>query len=345
MSKTSRNIITVAVVILFLGAIVLYSVLSAHKVRVPAGELGNTAGNLNNNGLFCEKDGYVYFSNSYDDGCLYRMKPDQSSIEKIHNMRTKFINAGGGYVFFFGESNQTTTGLGSVVSKPGMYMVKSDGTKAKSLSREVSQHMLLVGNDIYYQRYNVPEGVTFASVNLTNYKKTEHLDFYINPNCYMNGLFYFNGVYDNHYLYTYNPATGVVNTVWEGDCWCPVYDGHYVYYLDILNNYRLCRYSIASNTIEVLTNERLDSYNLYNDIIYYQVADFTNPVLKRMNSDGSGAIVIAEGVYNSVNVTSTYTYFYEFGNDRTIYYTPTYGAPNVNEFNAAKQAVYSALKK
>ena len=37
---------------------------------------GNTAGNLYNEGYFCEKDGIVYFANPADNYCLYSMNPD-----------------------------------------------------------------------------------------------------------------------------------------------------------------------------------------------------------------------------------------------------------------------------
>lgn len=37
--------------------------------------VGNTAGNLNNSGYFCEYDGTVYFANAYDSNTLYSMDP------------------------------------------------------------------------------------------------------------------------------------------------------------------------------------------------------------------------------------------------------------------------------
>lgn len=341
MSKASRNIITVSIFILIIMTLIVIAVSSTLRKIVPDDVIGNTAGNLNNYGLFCEQDGYVYFANSYDEGSLYRMTSDRKNIEKIYNMNAKYINAGGDYVFFFGKTNTTSTGIGSVVSKSGMYMVKNDGSKVKSLCRDVSQNMLLVGNNLYYQHYNTTDGTTFAVIDLKKAKSTELLDFMINPSCYVNGLFYYNGLYDDHYLYSYNPATEEVTKVWEGDIWNPIYDGEYVYYMDVLHNYRLCRYSIRNNTIEILTRERLDSFNVYGNVIFYQVSNLSGAALMRMNTDGSNQILVAEGTYNSINVTSTYTYFYKFGDERTIYCTPTFGIPAVTEFTEAKQAVFS----
>lgn len=340
MTKASRNVITVSVFIFILITLAIIAIASTLRSPVPDDVIGNTAGNLNNYGLFCEQDGYVYFANSYDEGSLYRMTPDRQNIQKIYNMSVKYLNAGGDYVFFLGKTNTTSTGIGSVVSKTGIYMVKNDGTKVKSLSRDVSQNMLLVGNNLYYQHYNTTDGTTFAAIDLKKYKSTELLDYMVNPSCYSNGLFYFNGLYEDHYLYSYNPVTENVSTVWEGDIWNPICVGDYVYYMDVLHNYRLCRYSIRQNTIEILTRERLDTFNVYGNVIYYQISNLSGAALMRMNVDGSDPTLIAEGTYNNINITSTYTYFYRFGDERTIYCTPTFGIPHVSEFTEAKQAVF-----
>lgn len=343
MSNTSKNIIAIALVILLIATGVIVTILNSRMSDIPDNTIGNTAGNLNNEGLFCEKEGVVYFANPYDDNCLYSMNADQTKIRKVYNMKTKYINVGGDYIFFYGVKNSSGTGLGSVVAKPGMYMVRKNGSKFKALSKETSQNMLLVGRNIYYQQYSLSEGTTFHLYDLTKKSNTEVLDYMVNPSCYYNGKFYFNGMYDDHHLYTYDPATNAVETVWEGDCWFPQYDGNYVYYLDVINNYRLCRYSIENNTIEILSSDRICSFNLYGDVIFYQLDGTKNAMLKRMYKDGSNKVTIADGAFSNINVTSTYTYFYQFGNDSKVYYTPTFGTPAVKEFTAARDA--AVLKK
>ena len=66
MKKNWKPILFTGIVILLLVASSVYSVLSE---RIPSNDIsvtGNTAGNLNNGGLFAESDGKVYFSNAYD---------------------------------------------------------------------------------------------------------------------------------------------------------------------------------------------------------------------------------------------------------------------------------------
>lgn len=333
MSRTSRNIILIAVLVLLTGGLIVYSVLN-NSARLPEDAIGNTAGNLNNTGLFAESDGTVYFANPYDNGCLYSMNEDQSNIKKLSELSAKYINAAGDYVFFSGTNNDTTTGFSTIITKPSLVMLSSDGKKEKILSNEVTQVMLLVGNRLYYQHYTESTGTTFAMIDVNKHKSTELLDYMINPASFYNGKFYFNGMYSDHYLYTYDTDTNEVGTVWEGDIWYPAFDGEYVYYMDVKNNYRLCRYSPERNEIEILETERLDSFNLYGDMIYYQVSSSKNPRLMRMNKDGSNQETVAEGVFKDINITRDYVYFSEFGTDYPLYSTPTTGSIDVREFYA-----------
>ena len=343
MSKTARNIIFVSAVVLIFGLLITINIVKNKNSIVPDGTLGNSAGNLNNYGLFCEEDGTVYFSNPYDNGNLYRMSSDGSEVKKLCDMSARYINAGGKYVFFYGTPNNDSTGLGSMVSNPGIYRVDKDGDNLKCLTRDTSQSMVLIGNNIYYQHYDKSEGTTFHVLDLSKQKSTELLSYMINPAGVYQGRIYYNGMYDDHYLYCYNTGTGENSLVWEGDIWNPIYDGSFVYYMDVLNNYRLCRYSITDNTIEILTNDRIDFFNIYGDMIYYQVSSSSDPCLKRMRTDGSDQIYVASGVFTGINITSTYTYFTEYGTEYPLYRTPTFGVPDVTEFTAARDAL--TLKK
>lgn len=339
MSKLSKRIIGFGVGALLLVALILFLIFNANRTLIPDGVVGAQAGNLYNYGLFCESDGKVYFSNTYDNGCLYSMNPDQTGIKKLYNLEAKYINAGGDYVFFRGDSVSVSSGLGSVLSKPGIYMVNTKGKHFKALTQNVSQTMLLIGNNIYYEHYTKETGTTLAKYDLKKSTSTELLGYMATPASYYGGNIYYNGMYDDHYLYTYNIASQETAPIFKGDLWYPICAGDYVYYMDVYHDYRLCRYSVSSNTIEILTTDRCDCFNYYNGTIYFQSSQGKKSALKRINADGSGETIIAEGIFNSINITSTYTYFKQFGDDFTLYCTPTYGAPDVKTFDAARNAV------
>lgn len=147
-------------------------------------------------------------------------------------------------------------------------------------------------------------------------------EYAINPACARDGIIYYNGTQTSHYLYTLNTANDRIAELWAGNIWYPAIDGDYIYYLDVENNYRLCRYVLSENIIQVVTQERVDCFNVGNGYIYYQVSSDTSPALKMMATDGSGALTLAEGNYTHINMTSQYVYFQKFGEDAVMYHSP-----------------------
>ena len=115
--------------------------------------------------------------------------------------------------------------------------------------------------------------------------------------------------------------------------------------MDVANNYRLCRYFPVENSIEVLTEDRVDCFNVYGDYIYYQKNSQSEPALKRMYIDGSGNEVVASGNYTNINMTADYVYFTVFGSDTPMYRTPTMGPVNVTVFDAAETAAIAEQAK
>lgn len=345
MSRLSKTIITVAILILIVGGGIFFGIYNSKKVLVPEDSIGNTAGNLYNKGLYCEDGGRVFFANGYDDYKLYSMNPDQSDIKKVSNLSVEYINAGGDYLFFHGRASKSGDGFGSIVARPSLTRLRKDGSKFESLSINPVRTMILIGNNIYFQEANEKTGIALKKYDIKTDKESILLSKNVVPACYYNGSFFYNGQDKDHYLYAYNVAGEVESVIWQGDIWNPIYDGNYVYYMDIQNNYRLCRYSIPQNTIEIITKERLDFFNIYGDYIYYQVSSPKKPCLKRVHKDGSGQELVMEGTFTDINITSSFVYFHEFGNDYPVYCTPTSGAVNVREFTAARDAFYNTAVK
>ena len=80
MTTTQRNILIIAGIFILIGALFTAVYIGGKIPMNDAGTTGNTAGNLNNGGLFCESDGKVYFANAYDGGALYCMNPNETEI-------------------------------------------------------------------------------------------------------------------------------------------------------------------------------------------------------------------------------------------------------------------------
>ncbi len=344
MTTTKRNIIIVCIVVIVLASLFAVAIFSGRIPMNDVSTVGNTAGNLNNGGLFCESDGRVYFSNAYDNNALYSMNADETDMVKLNSNSVASINAGGDYLYYYMESGTNGKGLGFMGRTAGIYRSEKDGGHVACLDRTYAVTMQLCGSYLYYQDYNNKTGTVLSKIKIDKSEKTEVADYVINPASYMNGLIYFNGTQNDHALYTLNTATDAITSVWAGNIWNPVYLNGFVYYMDVLNDYRLCRYNMAENVIEVLTNDRVDFFNIYADYIYYQKSSKTDPALKRMYTDGSSPEVVASGVYENINITSQYVYFNQYGASVPVYKTATFGNINVTTFDAAANAAAANIE-
>ena len=180
-------IFIIAIVLLLIGS----SVVTYFSERVPSNDIsvtGNTAGNLNNGGLFAENNGKIYFANAYDNGCMYSMNADETELQKITTSQVASINTGGDFLYYYMNSSGGGTGLGYVVKTFGVYRSKTDGSATKCLDRNAAVTMQLVGDYIYYQRYNNQDFTKFYKIKTDKTDNVQVSDEIINPAACDNGL-------------------------------------------------------------------------------------------------------------------------------------------------------------
>lgn len=338
--KTKKTYILIVVIFLvtLIGSVI--SMILKNTVHLNTGNVtGNTAGNINNGGEFCESNGVVYFANPYDGGRLYSMTPEETNLKKISTAGVTSINADSRHLYYFMDSSKSGTGLGFVIGTRGIYRSKLNGDNTVCLKRGLAVNMQLCGNYLYYQNFDNKIGTELYKIKIDKTEDKKVRPFNINPASCSEGNIYFNGTEDDHFLYRLNTANDSISVIYEGSLWNPIYHNGYFYYMDVSSNYRLCRLSALDNTVEVLTEDRIDCFNVYGDMIYYQKSSETEPALKRMKTDGSENEVVAEGVYNRIQITSRFVYFQEFDTPTPIYKTALNGPVGVTTFSAAKLAV------
>lgn len=336
--NTKQKGIIIGIVAALLLITLFVAMIFLNRVHMnPEGTTGNTAGNLNNRGLFCEYNGTVYFSNSYDGGSLYSMDPGEGNIQKLNSMTVQNILAGGKYLYYFQTGTTSPSGFGQVQGMKSFDRCELNGKSPTALTKDVVVTAQLVNNYLYMLTA-ANSGPSFYKVKIDNTDKTVLASLSINPACAQNGIIYYNGVESDHYLYALNTADDTISELWAGNIWYPVLSDDYVYYMDVAENYRLCRYSLSQGVIEVLTNDRVDCFNVGSGFIYYQKNDSTAPQLICMRTDGTNAFVVAEGNYTNINMTSQYVYFRAFDDNITIYHS-FIGSNGYSDFTAALEAV------
>ena len=109
--------------------------------------------------------------------------------------------------------------------------------------------------------------------------------------------------------------------------------------------YNLCRRAINDSSVEILTNDFVDTFNVYKSIIYYCVSAGDNPAIKRMNIDGSNPEIVRTGIYHEVNVTSDYVFYSQYNNVVPIYRQSTFGPIYEDEFSEAAAAALKNISE
>ena len=100
MNKLKAFLVIFILIVIMGGGLTLTMILNKIPEN-PAGTVGNTGGNLYNDGLFCENEGQVFFANPYDENTLYVMNPDETENKKLTTVSVKSINAAGKYVYYY----------------------------------------------------------------------------------------------------------------------------------------------------------------------------------------------------------------------------------------------------
>lgn len=339
----TRNIIILVLSALVVAALIIFEIFFSGVRPNAPGTIGNTAGNLNNHGLYCEDDGIVYFSNAYDNGYLYSMNADTTNIKRLWNVPVKYINAGDEHLYYYRDTDAASndgSAFGFLGNMLGVYRIQKDGKNDKTLDKTPSGIVMLMDDYVYYQHYDNKEGMTLYRVKTDRTQKGQMIDAIVNPACAAGNVIYYYDMDDRFKLMAYDTTFQSITTVYEGKLFNPILQGEYFYYMNVADDYSLYRYKTSDQTIEKLTTDRVDCFNVSpSGYIYYQKNSTSDPALMRIQLDGSGAERVATGNYTDINITSTYTYFSEYDSPTPVYMTPTSGTVNVTEFQAAASAV------
>ncbi len=312
-------IISIIVIIIIALSIAAYAVIN-RKEPVPDGVTGNTCGNLINRGLFCESDGYIYFSNSYDQKKMYKMKSDGTELTKITDVPVEFINVYGKTIYFYqtpGAENQIF-GLGGLY---GVCWTDINGKSGMNLyDKAICNSLCLYGPNLYYQHYDAEVGLTLRKVNVN----TEQKDFVSEKEVLVttpyNGKFMTYNPEIGYYLSQFNPETNQYELYdQDAKAYNVIIDGQYVYYMDINASYRIVRMNLSTYEKTRISDYKVEMFNIVGNYIYFQKSDPEDPAMMRMKLDGSDIEEIDKGNYCNINCTSEYTYYFGFGTDAPIY--------------------------
>ncbi len=321
--KLKSNAIPILIVAFIVIIVVIVSVISVISKRIPQnppGTIGNTAGNLNNKGLFVEDGDTVYFINPYDNNYIYKMNLDGSGVSLFMDVMASSLNSAGNFLYFNQQDAGGKTAFALSGNQHGIYRKKKNGNQAvNGIERAVAGTLVLIDNTLVYQVGDDELGTILHKAGTDGKNKDTLSNSFVNPACVIDGLIYFPDYDNNHYLSVLDPNTKESHVYLRERVHDPVFLNGYIYYISADDNYRLYRYNMMANTSECLTEDRVDAFNISGDHIYYQKNSTTDPMLIRIRADGSGYEPLASGNYTNINVTSYYVYFQDFLEQNKLY--------------------------
>lgn len=338
MTSRKKTLLLIGIILAAILVLVLVHHFTSHKIAEnPAGTVGNTACNLYNGGYFCEKDGVVYFSNAYDNHSLYSMDVLETNIQKLGNVSVNNLLAGENTLYFFqlDASHSMENVFGTVSAPTSLNACDFKGKNTSIIQDGIILGAQLINNHLYIMMTDNTAN-TFLKTDTRGEHPQELAKEYIHPGCAENGLLYYTDP-NTHGLMALDTTSDVPRELLAGNIWFPMKEGNYIYYVDADRNYNLCRYDMTGQTIEILTKDRVDYYNMGNGYIYYQTAG-SAPALKYMFQDGSGARTLAEGAFCNIQITNAYVYFQAFQQENIMYHA-FLGDTIYTEFTAARDAI------
>jgi hypothetical protein len=323
-------ILTVAVI----GGVVFYS--DGRTYFNDEEEVGNTAGNIYNGGLFCENEGKIYFSNDAADGSLYVMNSDCSNIKELYDDKSVYINVDENYVYYVRANNTRENKSGNFLMfyNTGVFRINQNGSGFKAITGDPGAYLMLKGNNIFFQRYDVSVGLYLYKYQIDGSMERLLLEDAVVPATVIDNSLYYVGYSKDHDINALDLESFTTHPVYSGLFAYPIFMGDYIYYIDLADGYHIYRMNRDGTNKILLVDEQCFTYNITNTgkYLYYQVDDAKNNHIGRLNLETMEQETLLDGNYKQIHVTDNYVFFKDFDNTNT-YIMSADGGPDVSTFN------------
>lgn len=283
--------------------------------------VGNTAGNIYNGGLFCERDGKIYFSNDNADGALYVMNSDCTNVKPLRKDKAVYINVDENYIYYVRANYTRENDAGSILMfrNTGVFRVKRNGDNLMAFTGNPGAYLMLKGNHIYFQRYDAGVGLYLYRYQIDGKLERLLYEDAVIPSAVINNNLYFAGYSKDHDINRLDLDSFNTRTVFEGSFLYPIFTDKYIYYMDYTSKYRIYRMNLDGSDPTLLVDEKCSTYNITNSgkYLYYQVDNGKNNRICRLNLESMEEETLMDGNYKQIHVTDRYVFFKDFEETKT----------------------------
>lgn len=329
-----KTVIAILVILLFGAGIFITTKADKKETIMNNGYVnGNTAGNLYNGGLFCEYNDVIFFSNPSDGGKLYSMDSNGYHLKKLADDAATYINADENYVYYVRNNPGDSLNFNFVAfHRNALVRIDHDGDNLVILDTEPSLYASLLGNYIYYIHYDEQNASTLYKVRIDGEEQKQVMDDAVFT-CNADGqYFYYNGMHTDGSIHRFDTASDSTTVVYEGNTFQPIVnDGEDVYYIDGNSDYSIIHTNLEFSNPTYITRDSVDAYNVHGSYIYYQRYDKDGSALCMIKNDGTEFMVIKEGDFCDIHVTSYFVFFREYHSGK-MYYFPRSNPDDIRVF-------------
>lgn len=297
--------IIITAIVLFFSFIGLFQLKSYGYFENSNDKVGNTSGNIYNQGNSGEDANYIFFSNYDDNGKLYKMDKNTKKRTKLCDDIPKYINVSDEKIYYSNLSDGEK-----------IYSISSNGTERNKIGEFSAEYVRVSGDYIYYS--NVDDDNYLYKMKLNGTKNRKILSDYVHLfNIVDNKIYYVkndsifsiskNGNFKTR-VYRTNKLVDAVSINDDAQ-----FVGNEIYFsnkgYDNKDKF-LCKADMSNFKIERLTDENVKDINVYGDYIYY-INEFDGESLYTMKTDGSSRKKIKDGPISEINVVGDYIFFFK----------------------------------
>lgn len=302
--------------IAFVASLIIMRIRSQVSLYKDTHTVGNTSGNLLNGGLFAESDGKIYFANPKDNGTLYVMGQDLKDPKQLYNDNVSYLNVAGDYLFYTRRNDKRHSQGDAMLSlsKTGLFRLNISGTRLGKLYDAPTQTVSLYGNYLYYQRYDKKEGLQLGKAKIDGDSDEVIVKEGIAPYSIQDDKIIYAALNNDHMIHSMRIDGSEQSIIFDGNATNVIRVGQHIYFMDMDQNYALCRVKLDGSEPEVLESRRVATYNVdgSEQMIYYQVDDGKENGLYGMNLDSQITEKVQDGDYNFIHLTKDYLFCESF---------------------------------
>ena len=244
-------------------------------------------------------DGWIYYGDSTDRNCIYRIRTDGSAKTKLTDVSADYIAVDGDWLFYY-DSYQTRLGL---------YKVKMDGSDTQKLSDDQTKELQIADGWLYYKN-DSDTGRMYKMRLDASENQAIGEDIYVWWPVVVGDWIYFGSSRNKGQLIKVKTDGSARQVLSDDEPKFLYVMGDWAYYS---TSYRTYRVGINGGSKELLIEKHASRIRAEGDTLYYSAAG-----LYRMRMDGSAPQQLSEDSPYGLYLNDGWVYFESRSDDMRL---------------------------